>query len=51
MRTEATEKYLREKLSKYSKATIIEAIFQKFAIVDNDSAEGMRVGGFGSTRK
>lgn len=27
---ELTEKYLREKLSKYSKATIIEAIFRKF---------------------
>lgn len=29
-RIEATEKYLRENLSKYSKATIIEAIFRKF---------------------
>ena len=28
-----------------------QAIFQKFAVVDNDSAEGTRVGGFGSTRK
>ena len=28
-----------------------QAIFQKFAIVDNDSADGERVGGFGSTGK
>lgn len=28
-----------------------QAIFQKFAIVDNDNAEGERVGGFGSTNK
>ena len=28
-----------------------QAIFQKFFIADNDSAEGERVGGFGSTSK
>ena len=28
-----------------------QAIFQKFAIVDNDTAEGERIGGFGSTNK
>ena len=28
-----------------------QAIFQKFAIVDNDTAEGERTGGFGSTNK
>ncbi|MBR1802743.1 MAG: dUTP diphosphatase [Clostridia bacterium] len=28
-----------------------QAIFQKFAVVDNDQAEGERVGGFGSTSK
>lgn len=28
-----------------------QAIFQKFAIVDNDNAEGERIGGFGSTSK
>lgn len=28
-----------------------QAIFQKFAVVDNDNAEGERVGGFGSTNK
>lgn len=28
-----------------------QAIFQKFAIVDNDNAEGNRLGGFGSTSK
>lgn len=28
-----------------------QAIFQKFAIVDNDIAQGERVGGFGSTSK
>ncbi len=28
-----------------------QAIFQKFAVVDNDNAEGERVGGFGSTSK
>ena len=28
-----------------------QAIFQKFAIVDNDNAEGERLGGFGSTNK
>ena len=28
-----------------------QAIFQKFAIVDNDTAEGQRTGGFGSTNK
>ena len=26
-----------------------QAIFQKFLIVDNDNAEGERMGGFGST--
>lgn len=28
-----------------------QAIFQKFLTVDNDNAEGLRVGGFGSTNK
>lgn len=28
-----------------------QAIFQKFAVVDNDNAEGERLGGFGSTNK
>ena len=28
-----------------------QAIFQKFEIVDNDNAEGARLGGFGSTNK
>ena len=28
-----------------------QAIFQKFGIVDNDTAEGARLGGFGSTSK
>lgn len=28
-----------------------QAIFQKFGIVDNDNAEGERLGGFGSTSK
>ncbi len=28
-----------------------QAIFQKYLIVDNDNAEGQRVGGFGSTNK
>ena len=28
-----------------------QAIFQKFLIVDNDNAEGERIGGFGSTNK
>ena len=28
-----------------------QAIFQKYYIVDNDSAEGERLGGFGSTSK
>lgn len=28
-----------------------QAIFQKFLIVDNDTADGKRVGGFGSTSK
>ena len=28
-----------------------QAIFQKFGVVDNDNAEGERVGGFGSTSK
>lgn len=28
-----------------------QAIFQKFLITDNDTAEGMRIGGFGSTSK
>ena len=28
-----------------------QAIFQKFGIVDNDNAEGARLGGFGSTSK
>ena len=28
-----------------------QAIFQKFLIVDNDNADGERIGGFGSTRK
>lgn len=28
-----------------------QAIFQKFAVVDNDNAEGERLGGFGSTSK
>ena len=28
-----------------------QAIFQKFGVTDNDSAEGVRVGGFGSTSK
>lgn len=28
-----------------------QAIFQKFLITDNDNAEGMRIGGFGSTNK
>ena len=28
-----------------------QAIFQKYLITDNDSAEGIRVGGFGSTTK
>ncbi len=28
-----------------------QAIFQKYLVVDNDIAEGERVGGFGSTRK
>lgn len=28
-----------------------QAIFQKFFISDNDNAEGMRIGGFGSTSK
>ena len=31
--------------------TIAQAIFQKFLIVDNDKAEGLRNGGFGSTDK
>ena len=28
-----------------------QAIFQKFEVVDNDNAEGERIGGFGSTNK
>ena len=28
-----------------------QAIFQKYLVVDNDSAEGERIGGFGSTNK
>ena len=28
-----------------------QAIFQKYLTVDNDNAEGERVGGFGSTNK
>ena len=28
-----------------------QAIFQKFHVVDNDKAEGERLGGFGSTNK
>ena len=28
-----------------------QAIFQKFAVVDDDNAEGERIGGFGSTNK
>ncbi len=28
-----------------------QAIFQKYGVVDNDVAEGMRIGGFGSTSK
>jgi dUTP pyrophosphatase len=28
-----------------------QAIFQKFAVIDNDTAEGERIGGFGSTSK
>ena len=28
-----------------------QAIFQKYLIVDNDNAEGDRIGGFGSTSK
>ncbi len=28
-----------------------QAIFQKFGVVDNDNAEGERIGGFGSTSK
>ena len=31
--------------------SIGQAIFQKYLIVDNDNAEGERVGGFGSTSK
>ena len=31
--------------------TIAQAMFQKFLIVDNDKAEGIRTGGFGSTNK
>ena len=31
--------------------TIAQAMFQKFLIVDNDKAEGLRNGGFGSTDK
>lgn len=31
--------------------TIGQAIFQKFLITDDDSAEGTRIGGFGSTSK
>ena len=31
--------------------TVGQAIFQKFLVTDNDSAEGDRVGGFGSTSK
>ena len=30
---------------------IAQAMFQKFLIVDNDKAEGIRTGGFGSTNK
>ena len=30
---------------------IAQAMFQKFRIVDNDKAEGIRIGGFGSTNK
>ena len=30
---------------------IAQAMFQKFLIVDNDKAEGIRIGGFGSTNK
>lgn len=33
---DATEKYLREKLSKYSKATIIEAIFRRLDFTQID---------------
>ena len=28
-----------------------QAVFQKFLVVDNDIADGERVGGFGSTSK
>ena len=31
--------------------TVGQAIFQKYLVVDNDNAEGMRLGGFGSTNK
>ena len=31
--------------------SIGQAIFQKYLVVDNDNADGLRVGGFGSTSK
>ena len=31
--------------------TVGQAVFQKYLIVDDDNAEGMRLGGFGSTNK
>jgi len=31
--------------------TVAQAMFQKYLTVDNDNAEGIRVGGFGSTDK
>lgn len=31
--------------------TVGQAVFQKYLVVDNDNAEGMRLGGFGSTNK
>ena len=36
MSVEVTEKYLREKLSKYSKATIIDAIFRRLDFTQID---------------
>ena len=38
--------------TKIKKGDVIgKAIFQKYLIVDNDNAEGDRIGGFGSTSK
>ena len=40
-----------EDIEKKKGEAIGQAIFQKYLVVDNDSADGERIGGFGSTNK